>query len=161
MRRATPARSACVTVTTSDAFLFPPFQLPNKDHKPQSFTPSLPGGFIVLNHHLVCGPQDQDMIDNFQRFDGEPKDIDRMAEDITAKYLSAFSIDLKWVVDAAARRPKWIDLAQSVNLRLATPNHKTLRHTFRHASHTGLKTTYYLRPLGASHIEIPTVAEKM
>src|SRR5690606_28599285 len=66
----------------------------------------------------------------------------------------------KWVVDAAARRQKWIDQSQSVNLWLATPDLKTLSHMYRHAWHTGLKTTYYLRTLGASNIEKATVAVK-
>ena len=126
---------------------------------------NLSGDFTVLNHYLVRdlkarGLWDQDMIDNLKYFDGELKDIDRIPEDIKVKYLTAFGIDHKWVVDAAARRQKWIDQAQSVNLWLATPDLKTLSHMYRHAWHTGLKTTYYLRTLGASNIEKATVAVK-
>ncbi|MCF3651048.1 ribonucleoside-diphosphate reductase subunit alpha [Synoicihabitans lomoniglobus] len=126
---------------------------------------NLSGDFTVLNHYLVRdlkarGLWDQDMIDNLKYFDGELKDIDRIPEDIKVKYLTAFGIDHKWVVDAAARRQKWIDQSQSVNLWLATPDLKTLSHMYRHAWHTGLKTTYYLRTLGASNIEKATVSIK-
>src|SRR5690606_12142700 len=76
------------------------------------------------------------------------------------KYLTAFDIDFKWVIAAAARRQKWIDQSQSVNLWLKTPDLKTLSHMYRQAWHTGLKTTYYLRTLGASNIEKATVDVK-
>jgi ribonucleoside-diphosphate reductase alpha chain len=100
------------------------------------------------------------MIDNLKYFDGELKDIEAVPADLKAKYLTAFDIDPKWVVDAAARRQKWIDQAQSVNLWLRTPDLKSLSHMYRHAWHAGLKTTYYLRTLGASNIEKATVAAK-
>jgi ribonucleoside-diphosphate reductase alpha chain len=80
--------------------------------------------------------------------------------DLKAKYLTAFDIDFKWITDAAARRQKWIDQAQSVNLWIKTPDLKTLSHMYRSAWHVGLKTTYYLRSLGASNIEKATVAVK-
>ena len=126
---------------------------------------NLSGEFIVLNPFLVRdlkarGLWDQDMIDNLKYFDGELKDIDRIPADLKAKYLTAFGIDHKWVIDAAARRQKWIDQSQSVNLWLATPDLKTLSHMYRHAWHVGLKTTYYLRTLGASNIEKATVQVK-
>jgi ribonucleoside-diphosphate reductase alpha chain len=100
------------------------------------------------------------MIDNLKYFDGEVKDIDRIPADLKAKYLTAFDIDAKWIVDAAARRQKWIDQAQSVNLWIKTPDLKTLSHMYRHAWHAGLKTTYYLRSLGASNIEKATISVK-
>ncbi len=126
---------------------------------------NLSGEFIVLNTYLVRdlkarGLWDQEMMDNLKYFDGDLKDIDRVPADIKAKYLTAFDIDFKWVIDAAARRQKWIDQSQSVNLWLKTPDLKTLSHMYRHAWHTGLKTTYYLRTLGASNIEKATVAVK-
>ena len=126
---------------------------------------NLSGEFIVLNPFLVKdlkarGLWDQDMIDNLKYFDGELKDIERIPADLKAKYLTAFDIDHKWIVDAAARRQKWIDQAQSVNLWIKTPDLKTLSHMYRHAWHAGLKTTYYLRSLGASNIEKATVAAK-
>jgi ribonucleoside-diphosphate reductase alpha chain len=126
---------------------------------------NLSGEFIVLNPFLVKdlkarGLWDQDMLDNLKYFDGELKDIDRVPEDLKQKYLTAFGIDHKWVIDAAARRQKWIDQSQSVNLWIKTPDLKTLSHMYRYAWHAGLKTTYYLRGLGASNIEKATVQVK-
>jgi ribonucleoside-diphosphate reductase alpha chain len=126
---------------------------------------NLSGEFIVLNPFLVKdlksrGLWDQDMIDNLKYFDGELKDIERIPADLKAKYLTAFDIDPKWILDAAARRQKWIDQSQSVNLWIKTPDLKTLSHMYRHAWHVGLKTTYYLRSLGASNIEKATVSVK-
>jgi ribonucleoside-diphosphate reductase alpha chain len=126
---------------------------------------NLSGEFIVLNPYLVRdlkanGLWDQDMIDNLKYFDGELKDIARIPADLKARYLTAFDIDHKWIVAAAARRQKWIDQSQSVNLWIKTPDLKTLSHMYREAWHAGLKTTYYLRSLGASNIEKATVAVK-
>jgi ribonucleoside-diphosphate reductase alpha chain len=126
---------------------------------------NLSGEFIVLNPFLVKdlkarGLWDQDMVDNLKYFDGEVKDIERIPADLKAKYLTAFDIDPKWIVEAAARRQKWIDQSQSVNLWIKTPDLKTLSHMYRHAWHVGLKTTYYLRSLGASNIEKATIAVK-
>ena len=126
---------------------------------------NLSGEFIVLNPFLVKdlkarGLWDQDMMDNLKYFDGELRDIDRVPADLKLRYLTAFDIDPKWVVDAAARRQKWIDQSQSVNLWIKTPDLKTLSHMYRHAWHAGLKTTYYLRGLGASNIEKATIQVK-
>src|SRR5471032_2215705 len=126
---------------------------------------NLSGEFIVLNPFLVKdlkanGLWDQDMIDNLKYFDGELKDIERIPAVLKAKYLTAFDIDPKWIVEAASRRQKWIDQSQSVNLWIKTPDLKTLSHMYRAAWHTGLKTTYYLRSLGASNIEKATVGVK-
>jgi ribonucleoside-diphosphate reductase alpha chain len=126
---------------------------------------NLSGEFIVLNPFLVKdlksrGLWNQEMIDNLKYFDGELKDIAAVPEDLKVRYLTAFDIDPKWIIDAAARRQKWIDQSQSVNLWIKTPDLKTLSHMYRHAWHAGLKTTYYLRSLGASNIEKATVAVK-
>jgi ribonucleoside-diphosphate reductase alpha chain len=126
---------------------------------------NLSGEFIVLNPFLVKdlkarGLWDRDMMDSLKYFDGELKDIDRIPADLKQKYLTAFDIDHKWVIDAAARRQKWIDQSQSVNLWIRTPDLKTLSHMYRYAWHAGLKTTYYLRGLGASNIEKATVQVK-
>jgi ribonucleoside-diphosphate reductase alpha chain len=126
---------------------------------------NLSGEFIVLNPFLVKdlkarGLWNQEMIDNLKYFDGELKDIASIPADLKVKYLTAFDIDFKWITDAAARRQKWIDQAQSVNLWIKTPDLKTLSHMYRSAWHVGLKTTYYLRSLGASNIEKATVAVK-
>jgi len=100
------------------------------------------------------------MIDALKYFDGELKDIEAIPADLKAKYLTAFDVGFKWVIDAAARRQKWIDQSQSVNLWLKSPDLKVLSHMYRQAWHTGLKTTYYLRTLGASGIEKATVSTK-
>ena len=126
---------------------------------------NLSGEFIVLNPYLVKdlkanGLWDQDMIDNLKYFDGELKDIERIPPALKARYLTAFDIDPKWVVEAAGRRQKWIDQSQSVNLWIKTPDLKTLSHMYRHAWHAGLKSTYYLRSLGASNIEKATISVK-
>jgi ribonucleoside-diphosphate reductase alpha chain len=80
--------------------------------------------------------------------------------DLKLKFATAFDIDFAFVVDAAARRQKWIDQSQSVNLFLGKPEIKALSHMYRSAWRKGLKTTYYLRTLGASNIEKATVAVK-
>ena len=126
---------------------------------------NLSGEFVVINTFLVedlkaRGLWNQDMIDALKYFDGDLKDIEAVPADLKEKYRTAFDIDHKWVVDAAARRQKWIDQAQSVNLWLKTADLKTLSHMYRHAWHAGLKTTYYLRTLGASNIEKATVSVK-
>jgi ribonucleoside-diphosphate reductase alpha chain len=126
---------------------------------------NLSGEFIILNPYLVKDLKarslwSQEMIDNLKYFDGELKDIPGIPEDLKQKYLTAFDIDFKWILDAAARRQKWIDQSQSVNLWLKTPDLKTLSHMYRAAWHQGLKTTYYLRTLGASNIEKATISVK-
>ncbi|MFM1852324.1 MAG: hypothetical protein RIS54_2008 [Verrucomicrobiota bacterium] len=126
---------------------------------------NLSGEFIVLNPFLVKdlkarGLWNREMIDNLKYFDGELRDIAGVPDDLKEKYRTAFDIDYKWIIDAAARRQKWIDQSQSVNLWIQTPDLKTLSHMYRHSWHTGLKTTYYLRSLGASNIEKATVSVK-
>jgi ribonucleoside-diphosphate reductase alpha chain len=100
------------------------------------------------------------MSDSLKYFDGELKDIEAIPADLKARYLTAFGVDFKWVIDAAARRQKWIDQSQSVNLWLKTPDLKTLSHMYRSAWHAGLKTTYYLRSMGASGVEKATLNVK-
>ena len=123
---------------------------------------NLSGEFIELNASLVrdlrkLGLWNAAMVDQLKYFDGELKDIDGIPAHLKSKYLTAFGIDPKWVIDAAARRQKWIDQAQSVNLWLASNEMRDLSHMYRRAWHVGLKTTYYLRTLGASNIEKATV----
>lgn len=126
---------------------------------------NLSGDFIVLNSHLVRdlknhGLWDAAMSDQLKYFDGELESIEGIPDLIREKYKTAFTIGYKFFIEAAARRQKWIDQSQSVNLFLAEPDIKTLSHMYRHAWHTGLKTTYYLRTLGASNIEKATVSVK-
>ncbi|NDV62432.1 ribonucleoside-diphosphate reductase subunit alpha [Puniceicoccales bacterium CK1056] len=126
---------------------------------------NLSGEFIVLNAHLVRELKsrnlwDDDVRDQLKYFDGDLSKIERIPEDIRIKYLTAFDIDHTWIVKAGSRRQKWIDQSQSVNLWLAHPDLKTLSHMYRSAWRMGLKTTYYLRTLGASNIEKATVSIK-
>jgi ribonucleoside-diphosphate reductase alpha chain len=126
---------------------------------------NLSGDFIVLNSYLVRdlkeeGLWDQEMLDNLKYFDGEIKDIETIPDHLKEKYKTAFGIDFKWFIEAAARRQKWIDQSQSVNLFLPKPDLKSLSHMYRAAWKQGLKTTYYLRTLGASNIEKATIKSK-
>jgi len=123
---------------------------------------NLSGEFTELNGYLVrdlkkLGLWSQEMMQQVKYFDGELKDIPEIPQIIKDKYLTAFTIENKWLIDAAARRQKWIDQAQSLNLFLPTPDLKMLSHMYQYAWRTGLKTTYYLRTLGASNIEKATV----
>ena len=122
---------------------------------------NLSGDFIVLNAHLVRDLKDlnlwnEEMADRLKYYDGELGDIDEIPQHLKEKYSTAFSIGYEWFVDAAARRQKWIDQSQSVNLFLATPEMKTLSHMYRAAWRKGLKTTYYLRTQQASNIDKAT-----
>ncbi|MBP6783067.1 MAG: ribonucleoside-diphosphate reductase subunit alpha, partial [Verrucomicrobiales bacterium] len=122
---------------------------------------NLSGDFIVLNTYLVrdlkaLGLWGEEMAERLKYYDGELADIDEIPDDLKRKYTTAFSIEHEWFIEAAARRQKWIDQSQSVNLFLATPDLKTLSHLYRAAWHKGLKTTYYLRTLQASNIEKAT-----
>ncbi len=126
---------------------------------------NLSGEFVVLNPFLVRdlkarGLWNQEMSDALKYFDGELADIEAIPADLKEKYLTAFGVDFKWVIAAAARRQKWIDQSQSVNLWLKAPDLKVLSHMYRSAWHSGLKTTYYLRSLGASSIEKATSTVK-
>jgi len=126
---------------------------------------NLSGDFIVLNRFLVRdlkeqGLWGQEMIDSLKYFDGEIQDIESAPQAIKDKYATAFGIEYRWFLEAAARRQKWIDQSQSVNLFLAKPEMKTLSHMYRSAWRQGLKTTYYLRTLGASNIEKATLKVK-
>ncbi|MEC8243707.1 MAG: ribonucleoside-diphosphate reductase subunit alpha [Verrucomicrobiota bacterium] len=126
---------------------------------------NLSGDFLVLNRFLVNdlkseGLWNAEMSDQLKYFDGELGPIQGIPDWIKKKYLTAFDVSFEFVIAAAARRQKWIDQSQSVNLFLGTPNLKTLSHMYRDAWRKGLKTTYYLRTLGASNIEKATVAMK-
>ena len=126
---------------------------------------NLSGDFIVLNSELVkdlkkAGLWNQEMLDQLKYFDGELDAIDDIPEALKHKHKTVFGIGHEFIVDAASRRQKWIDQAQSVNLFLATPDLKTLSHMYRRAWDKGLKTTYYLRTLQASNIEKATIDVK-
>jgi ribonucleoside-diphosphate reductase alpha chain len=126
---------------------------------------NLSGDFIVLNGELVRdlkkrGMWTPEMLNQVKYFDGELDSIDGVPQDLRDKYRTAFGIEYKYFIDAAARRQKWIDQSQSVNLFLPVADIKTLSHMYREAWRKGLKTTYYLRTLGASNIEKATVSVK-
>ena len=126
---------------------------------------NLSGDFIVLNKHLVRDLKEEglwgpDMIDNLKYFDGELKDMEGIPDRIKELYKTAFNIPYEAFIAAAARRQKWIDQSQSLNLFLAEPDMKTMSHMYRSAWRSGLKTTYYLRPMAASNIEKATVSVK-
>ncbi len=126
---------------------------------------NLSGDFIVLNGTLVNdlkkeGLWNQEMLDQLKYFDGELDAIDDIPEAIKTRHRTVFGVGFEYIVDAAARRQKWIDQSQSVNLFLAQPDMKTLSHMYRRAWDKGLKTTYYLRTLQASNIEKSTIDVK-
>jgi ribonucleoside-diphosphate reductase alpha chain len=123
---------------------------------------NLSGEFVVLNPYLVRdlkarGLWNRELADRLKYFDGDLSELDQVPVELKERYCTAFQLDPRALIDAAARRQKWIDQSQSLNLFLAEPDLKALSHMYRHAWHSGLKTTYYLRTLGASTIEKATV----
>jgi ribonucleoside-diphosphate reductase alpha chain len=123
---------------------------------------NLSGEFTVVNDYLVAdlkklGLWDEVMIADLKYFDGNLARIDRVPGDLRRLYATAFEVDPTWLVEAASRRQKWIDQSQSLNLYIANASGKKLDETYRLAWLRGLKTTYYLRALGATHAEKSTV----
>ncbi|WP_043529480.1 ribonucleoside-diphosphate reductase subunit alpha [Litchfieldella xinjiangensis] len=123
---------------------------------------NLSGEFTVVNAYMVNdlkerGLWDEVMINDLKYYDGSVQPIDRVPDDLKAKYASAFEVEPKWLVEAASRRQKWIDQAQSLNLYIKGVSGKKLDVTYRMAWFRGLKTTYYLRALGATSVEKSTV----
>jgi len=124
---------------------------------------NLSGDFTILNPFLVrdlkaLGLWSRALADELKARDGDITDIASVPAEVKARYRTAFQMDPAALIDAAARRQKWIDQSQSLNLFLAAPDLKAMSHMYRHAWRAGLKTTYYLRTLGASTIEKSTVA---
>ncbi|NNC54785.1 MAG: ribonucleoside-diphosphate reductase subunit alpha, partial [Pseudomonadales bacterium] len=97
------------------------------------------------------------MVNDLKHFDGSVQNIDRVPADLKAQYATAFEVEPRWIVDAASRRQKWIDQAQSLNLYINNASGKKLDVTYRMAWYRGLKTTYYLRSLAATGTEKSTV----
>ena len=123
---------------------------------------NLSGEFTIVNEYLVrdlkkLGLWDDVMVMDLKHFDGSLRRIDRVPEDMKALYATAFEIETQWLVEAAARRQKWIDQAQSLNIYMAGASGKKLDETYKLAWLRGLKTTYYLRTVGATHAEKSTV----
>lgn len=123
---------------------------------------NLSGEFTVVNEYLVRdlkqrGLWDEVMVMDLKHFDGSLHRIDRVPEELKRLYATAFEVDAAWLVEAAARRQKWIDQAQSLNLYVAAASGKKLDETYRLAWRRGLKTTYYLRSSAATRAEKATV----
>ncbi|MDH4417813.1 MAG: ribonucleoside-diphosphate reductase subunit alpha [Acidovorax sp.] len=123
---------------------------------------NLSGEFTVINGGLVrdlkrLGLWDDVMIMDLKHFKGSLHPIDRVPADIKALYSTAFEVEPQWLVEAASRRQKWIDQAQSLNIYMAGASGKKLDDTYKLAWIRGLKTTYYLRTQSATHVEMSTV----
>jgi ribonucleoside-diphosphate reductase alpha chain len=123
---------------------------------------NLSGEFTIINGYLVrdlkrLGLWDDVMVVDLKHYDGSLRPIDRVPAEIKSLYATAFEVDTTWVIEAAARRQKWIDQAQSLNIYMAGASGKKLDDTYKLAWTRGLKTTYYLRTVGATHAEKSTV----
>jgi ribonucleoside-diphosphate reductase alpha chain len=123
---------------------------------------NLSGEFTVVNPYLVAdlkerGIWDSVMVNDLKYYDGSVQQIDRIPDDLKQTYATAFEIDPRWLVEAGSRRQKWLDQAQSLNLYMSEPNGKKLDNLYKLAWVRGLKTTYYLRSMGATHVEKSTM----
>ncbi|MCP4099438.1 MAG: ribonucleoside-diphosphate reductase subunit alpha [Planctomycetaceae bacterium] len=123
---------------------------------------NLSGEFVQINVKLVNelkerGLWDGDMLEKIKYFDGALGEIPDLPEDIKGRFATAFEIDPSWIIRCASRRQKWIDMGQSLNLYLGQPSGRRLDEMYRMAWQAGLKTTYYLRSLGATQVEKSTV----
>ncbi|MCP2169322.1 ribonucleoside-diphosphate reductase subunit alpha [Goodfellowiella coeruleoviolacea] len=123
---------------------------------------NMSGDFTVVNPHLVhelkaLGLWDERMISDLKFFDGSLGPIERIPAELKSLYATAFEIDSRWLVEAAARRQKWIDQAQSLNLYIDQPSGRKLDELYQLAWLRGLKTTYYLRSQSATHVEKSTL----
>jgi ribonucleoside-diphosphate reductase alpha chain len=123
---------------------------------------NLSGEFTVINHYLVrdlkrLGLWDDVMVMDLKHFDGSLRPIDRVPQEVKSLYATAFEVEPQWLVEAAARRQKWIDQAQSLNIYMAGVSGKKLDDTYKLAWTRGLKTTYYLRTISATQTEKSTV----
>lgn len=123
---------------------------------------NLSGEFTVINPYLVrdlkqLGLWDEVMVNDLKYYNGSVAKISRIPDHLKQRYATAFEIDPAWLVDAGSRRQKWIDQAQSLNLYMAEPSGKKLDQLYRLAWKRGLKTTYYLRSMGATNTEKSTI----
>lgn len=125
---------------------------------------NLSGEFTVINPYLVADLKalnlwDEVMVNDLKYFNGSLQPISRIPESLKSRYATAFEIEARWLIEAASRRQKWIDQAQSLNVYMAQPSGKRLDELYKHAWLRGLKTTYYLRSMGASNAEKSTVTD--
>ena len=119
---------------------------------------NLSGEFTVINPYMVAdlkaqGLWDEVMVNDLKYFDGSVQSIDRIPQDLKELYVTAFEMDARWLIEAASRRQKWLDQAQSLNLYMAEPSGKKMDNLYKLAWLRGLKTTYYLRSMGATAAE--------
>lgn len=126
---------------------------------------NLSGEFTVINPYLVNdlkqeGLWDEVMVNDLKYFNGSVAKINRVPEKLKQIYATAFEVDPIWLVEAGSRRQKWIDQSQSLNLYMAQPSGKKLDQLYRHAWIRGLKTTYYLRSMGATNTEKATIDDR-
>ena len=124
---------------------------------------NLSGEFTVSNPHLAQDLKDRElwdevMVNDLKYYDGSVQNVDRIPDDLKSLYATAFEIDPRWLIEAAARRQKWIDQAQSLNLYMAEPSGQKMDNLYKLAWVRGLKTTYYLRSIGATHVEKSTMS---
>ena len=127
---------------------------------------NLSGEFTVINPYMVDDLKalnlwDEVMINDLKYYDGSLQQIDRIPEDLKALYTTAFEMDARWLIEAASRRQKWLDQAQSLNLYMAEPSGKTMDNLYKLAWVRGLKTTYYLRSMGATAAEKTSSSKPM
>jgi ribonucleoside-diphosphate reductase alpha chain len=123
---------------------------------------NMSGDFTQINTALVADLQrlglwDDAMLDDLKYYDGSLNEIERIPAEIKRRYLTAFEVDPSWLIEAASRRQKWIDMGQSLNLYMVAPSGKKLSEMYFAAWNTGLKTTYYLRTLAATQVEKSTL----
>ena len=126
---------------------------------------NISGDFIVVNEYLVVdlkklGLWNQDILDKIKYFDGSIQSISEIPNELKNKYRETFEIDMRWLVRSAARRGKWIDQSQSLNIFFGGTSGKELSDLYLYAWEMGLKTTYYLRTLSASQVEKSTIDAK-
>ncbi len=125
---------------------------------------NLSGEFTVINPYLVADLKklnlwDEVMVNDLKYFNGSVQPIHRIPDNLKKRYATAFEIDATWLVEAASKRQKWLDQAQSLNIYMAKPSGKKLDELYRLAWIRGLKTTYYLRSLGATNAEKSTISD--
>ncbi|OGT45100.1 MAG: ribonucleoside-diphosphate reductase subunit alpha [Gammaproteobacteria bacterium RIFCSPHIGHO2_12_FULL_41_20] len=126
---------------------------------------NLSGEFTVINPHLVADLKryqlwDEVMVNDLKYYNGSVMKINRMPQELKNLYATAFEVDPAWLVEAGSRRQKWIDQSQSLNLYMAQPSGKKLDQLYQLAWIRGLKTTYYLRSMGATNTEKATIDDR-
>ena len=127
---------------------------------------NLSGEFTVVNPYLAKALKernlwDEVMVNDLKYFNGSVQPIDRIPDNLKGLFATSFEIEAKWLIEAASRRQKWLDQAQSLNLYMSEPSGKKLDALYKLAWRRGLKTTYYLRCLGATNVEKSTITDNV